>query len=277
MELQTDRITKSPGQVSYTQSMISAHLREKPQMDDRETCSCLLKLLDHPDSEETEGGWEKVLRHKVWMSQTLGHDVPTVVALLDYIPYSNNGSRDSQLTENQFLERLAQSMVADELTQIYNRRFFDEFLRREVKRAQRYNLTLSLLILDLDDFKTCNDRFGHPFGDRVLAGVGSLLKETVREVDLPCRYGGEEFVIVLPETSAQSALVVAERVRRTVEQSEFPVDGSSDSLSITVSGGVSSFSNHGNTPDELMQRADSALYRAKHEGKNRICFSRQNV
>lgn len=269
-----DQIAHTSGQITYSQKIVLDQLQERPETAAPGAYSWLLDMLrhSHSGSKEAYPNWDTILEHKLWMSRTLEHDVPMVVALLDHLLKHRGDSEDTRLTERAFLKRLSRSVVLDELTQLYNRRFFDELLHREVKRAERYDLNFSLLMLDLDDFKSCNDRFGHLFGDRVLSGVGSLLKSTVRDVDLPCRYGGEEFAVIFPETSAQAGLIVAHRVRRAVQQARFPIDGSLCSFSLTASGGIASFRHDGETPDELIAAADSALYEAKSQGKNRICF-----
>ncbi len=269
-----DEIADTSGQVTYSQKIALDHVRERPETAAAGAYSWLLNMLRHSDSgsEEAYPNWDRIVEHKLWMSRTLEHDVPVVVALLDHLLKHGGDSVDARLTERAFLKRLSRSVVLDELTRLYNRRFFDELLRREVKRAERYDLDFSLLMLDLDDFKSCNDRFGHLFGDGVLSGLGSLLKNTVRDVDLPCRYGGEEFAVIFPETSAQAALVVAERVRRVLKQAQFQTDGSPCTFSLTASGGIASYQHEGETADELIAAADSALYEAKSRGKNRICF-----
>jgi two-component system cell cycle response regulator len=167
-------------------------------------------------------------------------------------------------------ERYRWLATIDALTGCLNRRAFMERLERELDRVSRYQTEFSVLMIDLDRFKGVNDSRGHLVGDSVLRNIGDLLRGEVRSVDLAARYGGEEFVIVLPETDAEGALVFAERLRKRVAQTNFAETG--DPLNITVSIGVACASSDDDvpTPDSLISRADEALYRAKHEGRNRV-------
>ena len=190
---------------------------------------------------------------------------------------------------------LAQQAITDGLTGLYNHRFFYERLRDEVVRAQRYELPLSVLMMDLDDFKDYNDRFGHPAGDGVLRRVAEILRAQLRaSVDVAARYGGEEFAIILPHTepggaehvgrrlSAQvredardlatpdGALVAGERVRHSVEEEEFPGSRPDEKAHVTISVGIASMPAHAVSAEDLVSAADKALYQAKQHGKNRI-------
>lgn len=186
-------------------------------------------------------------------------------------------------------EKQLQDMVnKDPLTSLYNRRHFFLRLNSEIQRARRYGRTFSLLILDVDHFKRYNDRYGHPAGDQLLKGLSDILLAGIRrsdmkpsyEVDIGCRYGGEEFAIILPEAASvqgvvaaerlrssietRGALVVAERIRRQVERSRWDGEG------VTVSIGVASFPEHGGELESLVKAADDALYAAKEKGRNRV-------
>ncbi|MBI3183793.1 MAG: diguanylate cyclase [Myxococcales bacterium] len=158
--------------------------------------------------------------------------------------------------------------VTDGLTQLANHRHFQERLRDEFRRAQRYDDPLSLLLLDLDYFKSVNDELGHKAGDQVLREVASSLRRSVRETDLVARYGGEEFAVLLPKTQLPGALTVAERVSVDVASLRL---GPSGSLRVTVSLGVSGYPGRAIvSSDQLFRAADDALYRAKRDGRNRI-------
>ncbi|MFN7132406.1 MAG: diguanylate cyclase, partial [Myxococcales bacterium] len=163
------------------------------------------------------------------------------------------------------LERLS---VTDELTGVYNRRYFRERLREEFRRAQRYDDPLSLIILDLDHFKGVNDRLGHLAGDEVLRQATRLLPGCVRETDIVSRYGGEEFTILLPQTHLSGCLTVAERIWRTLRNHPFRIAEHDERLTASV--GVSSFPNKGvGSPEDLLRTADDALYRAKRTGRDK--------
>lgn len=153
----------------------------------------------------------------------------------------------------------------DKVSGVYTRKFFEQAISSELSRAAREQYPLSVLMIDIDDFKNVNDRFGHQTGDEVLRGIGKTLTENTRPSDICCRYGGEEFVILLPDTPLDEAELVAERLRTAVESAKLTGAG----MSLTVSVGVSAYPMHGEWPDELVTRADQALYWAKESGRNR--------
>ncbi|MHB8067408.1 MAG: GGDEF domain-containing response regulator [Desulfobaccales bacterium] len=165
-------------------------------------------------------------------------------------------------------EKVRRLAIRDGLTGLYNYRYFWEVLHREVELARRYQRLLTLLFLDIDDFKKVNDTLGHRVGDLVLKALGTFLLEAVRHADLVCRYGGEEFVVLLSETGYEQALTSAERLRDGVSQ--IMVEVPEEKLQFTISIGVSELK-PGMDGDDLVKAADIALYRAKQAGKNRIC------
>ncbi|MDN3556960.1 diguanylate cyclase [Halomonas maura] len=167
------------------------------------------------------------------------------------------------------LERMAST---DGLTGLYNRREFDRLLAEEIRRAERYGKPVSLILGDIDHFKSYNDTHGHQAGDEALRTVGQTLAENLRETDKACRFGGEEFVIVLPECDAQAARQAAERVRGAVQARVFHIDGER-TAQVTISLGVATSTGNGDTPDTLLKSADLALYRAKDHGRNRVIAS----
>ena len=161
--------------------------------------------------------------------------------------------------------------ITDPLMGIYNRRYLEMRLNEEVQRAQRYKFPLSLLLLDIDHFKQINDNFGHHNVDKVLIGIGDILKTTARKADIPARYGGEELVLILPNTSEEDALVLAERLRVTIEHQQFSMEGPNRAeFHSTASIGVSSLREDYRGPDELLKGADWAMYSAKRSGRNRV-------
>ena len=166
-------------------------------------------------------------------------------------------------------ERLAAMAYMDANTQLPNARAFRRHLADEMRRAVRYQRPLALIMLDLDNFKSVNDRFGHPVGDRLLAHVGGILREKARATDTPARYGGEEFALLCPETDAEEAAIVAERIRTALEDRPL-VLANGQALFVTISGGVAATPEDAAEEAELLDRADAALYAAKRGGKNRI-------
>jgi two-component system cell cycle response regulator len=161
--------------------------------------------------------------------------------------------------------------VTDELTGLYNRRYFDRHLNVMLGKAQEQERDMALMILDIDHFKAVNDGHGHDVGDAVLREFAVRLKRNIRGVDLACRFGGEEFVVLMPDTDTAQAEAVAERVRQSMAEKGFEV-GTARPLSVTVSVGVSIGESLADTPESLIKRADVALYRAKREGRNRVIF-----
>ncbi|MBF8258643.1 MAG: GGDEF protein [Actinobacteria bacterium] len=185
--------------------------------------------------------------------------------------------------------QLHELAVKDTLTSLYNRRYFFHRLNSEIQRSKRYGRTLSLIILDVDNFKRYNDRYGHPAGDKLLRGLAETMIGNIRrsdakpsyEVDIACRYGGEEFAVILPEAATvqgvaaaeriratvetKGAVVLAERIRQQVEKSQFE-----GVIGVTISIGVASYPDHGTDAEALIKAADDALYVAKRTGKNRV-------
>lgn len=168
-------------------------------------------------------------------------------------------------------KRISDLTMTDDLTGIYNYRYFVQRLEEEKRRAARYDLPLSLIMLDLDWFKKTNDTYGHEIGNIVLKEIVQVVKSCIRDTDTFCRYGGEEFIIVLPQTGSAEASVLAERIRAEVERHDFSMATGIDDLKITVSIGTTSFPDNGLSTMELVQTVDMALYRAKGAGKNMVC------
>lgn len=166
-------------------------------------------------------------------------------------------------------EQFREQANTDSLTQLYNRRYFVAQAEKEFQRAKRYNSALSLVSLDIDDFKKVNDKYGHPVGDQVLQNLATKLTPILRGEDVLARIGGEEFSILLPETSIDVAFKVAERIRFEQESSTL-VGNWQGNIGITVSLGVSSILPEDNTFDQLFKRADEALYQAKNTGRNQV-------
>jgi diguanylate cyclase (GGDEF)-like protein len=167
---------------------------------------------------------------------------------------------------------LSEISARDSLTGLYNRWYVMEKIDTEMNRSLRHGCPVSLIMMDIDHFKRVNDSFGHSAGDRVLRSVGQVLRDSCRVYDVPGRYGGEEFCIVLPETKVGNTSVVAERIRERLEASRFDVGD--DSVVVTASIGIAGIesleSEGGLSPATLIDRADQALYSAKHHGRNRV-------
>ena len=167
-------------------------------------------------------------------------------------------------------ERTERQSLTDSLTGLPNRRYFADILTREMLRSQRNHRPVSLINTDLDHFKKINDEYGHAKGDEILKGFAKVLRDQVRSIDLPARFGGEEFVVLLPDTDKEGALMVAEKIRRSADRLSIPRLGSIPGRKVTVSCGVSTFPNDCATEEELMRYADQAMYLAKNLGRNQV-------
>ena len=172
--------------------------------------------------------------------------------------------------ENAILfQRTEQLTITDDLTRLFNSRYLNLYLGREIKRCKRHGIPLSVIFLDLDGFKGINDQYGHLAGSGTLTEVGGILALGVRESDILARYGGDEFVVVLPETPASGALVIAERLRRAIEEHRF-LEPQGIAARISASFGISTYPDHALSPEGLIQKADQAMYRVKEREKNGI-------
>ena len=171
--------------------------------------------------------------------------------------------------ENAYHQEIYRLTTTDPMTQVYNRRYFMETLAREFSRSRRYELPLSLVMIDLDHFKHVNDTYGHLAGDHVLKQVGKTLNQSLRHEDVLARYGGEEFSALLPQTDIDMAIQVSERLRSSIAEQSFSFDGLP--IPVTISVGVSKMAeNDDPTGQSLIKRADDYLLRAKSEGRNRV-------
>lgn len=226
----------------------------------------LTNLRYHQD--EARRHWDAMLEHKYLVSERLGRNVGIRVAALDYFANIMGRLVHPRIVDPEVLERLYADATIDPLTGLPNRRHFRERLLAEVARAERHASVFALGIYDLDNFKKLNDTAGHAAGDQALRKLARILKATVRESDVVARWGGEEFVLLLPETDKRAAAMLAERQRARIA-AEFA------SIGVTVSGGLASFPKDGSTEESLFAFADRALYRAKGTGKNRICLAPQ--
>lgn len=183
----------------------------------------------------------------------------------------------TQLKRKRYSDRLRQNLelglemaITDQLTGLYNRRYMESHLKTQIHHSLQNGKSVSFLIIDVDYFKAINDTHGHDVGDLVLKQFSQRLSANVRGLDLACRYGGEEFVVVMPDTDVAFAYSIAERLRQEIADGPFDVMPGKDPLKLTISIGVTSSQGKDDTVDALLKRADQALYRAKNEGRNRV-------
>ncbi|MBI1201388.1 MAG: PleD family two-component system response regulator [Rhodopseudomonas sp.] len=183
----------------------------------------------------------------------------------------------TQIKKKRYAERLRDNVqtsiemaITDALTNLHNRRYMETHLTALTEQAAQRGKPLAVLILDIDFFKSINDTHGHDAGDDVLREFATRIRKSIRNIDLACRYGGEEFVIVMPETDIAVASVVAERIRRRIATEPFPIQQGAKQLEVTISIGLAALSGPDDNAAAMLKRADTALYRAKRDGRNRV-------
>jgi diguanylate cyclase (GGDEF)-like protein len=232
----------------------------------------LLLALTHQrfSPEDAKKTWHDILVHKYYMSEKMGRNVGVKVAVLDFLDNHSGKIKDFRLLSEKDLDCLLLFVNEDGLTGLYNHRYFQEQLREELLRCQRYNRIFSLLFVDLDHFKSFNDRFGHMKGDILLRDVADFFKASCREADTVARYGGDEFAFILPETNPKDALTFAERLCISFRERAFGKVSVDFPITITISVGLASYPLHAQVPEELVEAADQALYRAKRAGRDCI-------
>lgn len=232
--------------------------------------STRLRQLLHLDLEESAASalWSEVAVHRGDLTRRLGRDAGQRVALLDYVLNVSRRLVEPQIIERDALSAIEHRAIADPLTGLYNRAYFDAVLQRETERCERSGVLASLAMMDLDRFKVVNDDGGHEKGDAVLRTVGAILREHLRTVDIPCRFGGDELAAVLTDMAEGEAMRVAERVRATVAEAF-----RDDPVPVTISIGVASLVPVAASADPPFVRADRALYSAKRRGGDRVVAS----
>jgi diguanylate cyclase (GGDEF)-like protein len=221
---------------------------------------------EHFAPEEACSLWSQIVGHKRSLEEVLSRRVGIAVAALDYLSNVASVMPAPTLIPSTVLNDVAEIALIDETTGLFGSSAFRMLLNKEIARASRFEEPLSLVMLDLDDFKTINDRYGHPVGDQVLASVGRILRSTLRAADIAARCGGEEFAVILPRTPVEQLLLLLERLRTAIAEARPGVP------LITASIGAASFPEHGLSARELIARADDALYAAKRDGKNRVAI-----
>ena len=222
------------------------------------------------DQDEAKKIWKGILKHRKEMSDSFKRQVNLLTAICDYFLTIKKSFNYPKVVELKVFEEANHFSKCDSLTGLYNRGYFEDSLSGEISRARRYETEFSILFLDLDDFKKVNDIMGHLAGDYVLKIVANLIIREKREEDVVARYGGEELVVILPETNKVNTIIKAERIRKKIQDMPLVFDGKK--IQVTASGGIATFPQDATEANKLIQCADQALYRAKAEGKNKICL-----
>lgn len=228
--------------------------------------SKIMLTLTHETYTESEAKniFENIIGHKEKLNSKLNRDVGLIVAAMDYLYNIKNILDEPIIIEERKSDFIIETSVKDDLTTLYLREPFEEFLKKEFDNAKRNSKKLSLMMIDIDDFKNINDTFGHQTGDEVLKELGKTININIRKMDLAARYGGEEFIVVLPNTDISRAKEVSNRIKTQIADLNF------NRFHITVSIGLCTFSSSYESEQDMIAIADEALYHAKEKGKNRV-------
>ena len=208
--------------------------------------------------------WNNILHHKSVMETLLGRNVGISVAAMDYLANIDEVIEEPSVISKGKIAEIAEIALKDGLTQLFDVSTFHTKLEIEIKRYKRYGSEVSLIMMDIDDFKQINDSIGHQEGDRILSEISKLILNVVRDLDICSRYGGEEFAVILPQTGYQEAILLAERIRKRVKNN-FKKD-----LGVTLSLGTATCPVNAKSARALIEKADKALYQSKSNGKNRV-------
>jgi diguanylate cyclase (GGDEF)-like protein len=246
-----------------------AQLEAKHGADTYRVLFYVLVRIDFPAG-RAKTHWKKLVT--VWedLDRKAGAELDLRVVVIHYFLRVQKELHNPAVVEIKFLQQTEESATHDELTGVYNFRYFQQRIEQEISRVRRYDRGMSLLMIDVDDFKNFNDQNGHLAGNAALKKLAGVLSKNARDVDVVCRYGGEEFAVILPTTLKNGALTAAEKMRTRVARVRF-AGGSKQPLGkVTVSAGVATMPTDATSAEKLVARADAALYRAKAMGKNRV-------
>ena len=214
--------------------------------------------------------WQALQEHYKDMCQRLGRKIHLITATSDYLHSVTGLLGRPRLVEVGSYQQILNECFHDSLTGLVNRTHFATLYDQQIALARRYGEDMSLLFLDVDNFKSINDKYGHIVGDVALKTVAGIIKKEKRDTDTAARYGGEEFVVMMPHTPINSGYVLAERIRRAIEKT--PIRHNHLRIPLTISGGLASFPVNSENPRDLLRMADDAVYLAKGAGKNTICL-----
>jgi diguanylate cyclase (GGDEF)-like protein len=230
-------------------------------------CTQFINILSgiEMNDDDAKIHYEKIIEHRNEMEMALGRKVDFRVGMFDYFSSRKPKLQNPKLIELKEYEYKNNLIMIDELTGLYNRRFLFDYLDKEYNRSSRKNLNFSIAFLDIDDFKKVNDTYGHRVGDKVLKEFSEILKEVVRLEDIPARFGGEEFVLAMPDTDLDNAKLVTKRFMNKVRKNVF-----TENINLTFSAGIACYPLHGKKIEEIIEKADQALYYSKKDGKNKI-------
>ena len=219
------------------------------------------------DSEEiAKNLWNQIIEYKNSCSKLLGTPFSFRAAMLNYFITENKKLANPKIIEIKIYEKTLKSALIDALTGVYNRRYYEEIIQNEINRARRRKGVISLCVLDIDNFKYFNDTYGHVEGDNVLKSAASIVKKNLRREDIVCRYGGEEFVVIMPDSNSENSYIVMHRIKEELKKENFHGE------SVSFSCGIPEYPKDTESKDELFIKADKAMYLSKANGKDQICI-----
>jgi len=228
---------------------------------------CIFSLTHISISEHfSEKMWIKIVNHRIELNSILKRDIGLKVAAMDYLENFSEGLYNMTSFEVDKIDDIVDAAIIDKLTSLYVRRIFDVIFEIEFQLFLRNSSPLSLMMIDIDDFKYFNDTYGHQEGDEALRIIGKVLLHAIRSYDTACRYGGEELIVIMPQTNLDTAVSTAKRICKKIASTDI------NGKSITVSVGVSEATKSVIYPAELLKQTDEALYKAKSKGKNQVVF-----
>ena len=242
----------------------------------KNTYQSIIQILADIDLEPDEAKkcWFEIISHRDNISKALGKRTRLITAVSDYFHLYKKSLKQYKMIEINAYEKLIKESTHDNLTGLFNKAYFQNTLNKYLPLAKRNNTDLSVLFLDIDNFKEINDTFGHHSGDIILKKIAHILKQELRSSDIIARFGGDEFVILMPNTHKTDALLLSERLRTTIMNKTIVIQDTN--LQISVSGGVAGFPVDSQEAKKLLIMADSALYRSKGAGKNRISLFKED-
>lgn len=238
----------------------------------------LLHLLCHLEftTAVAKEHFNAILQLRTEMANSLNSIVDLRVALMHYFLYEAEKLDRHKVVDIQFFDQIQESVLKDDLTGLFNFRYLKSQLPQELHRAKRYGATVSVIIFDIDDFKNYNDNHGHIAGNEVLKIFSEVLTNTIRGMDSAVRYGGEEFILILPATRKEGAIMVYERVQKALCEASIKHAASQPLGTLSASAGIATFPSDAHEPEKLLEHADAAMYMAKNTGKNRCHCYGQN-
>ena len=228
---------------------------------------CIFSLTHMSISEHlSEKMWNQIINNRVELNSILKRDVGLKVAAMDYLENFSEGLYNMTSFEVDNIDNIVDTAIIDKLTSLYVRRIFDVIYEKEFQLFLRNEGSLSLMMIDIDDFKHFNDTYGHQEGDEALRTISKVLLHSIRSYDTACRYGGEELIVIMPQTNIDTAVSIAKRICEKIASTDI------NGKNITVSIGVSEATKSSDNMVEFLKRTDDALYKAKSQGKNQVVY-----